>query len=112
MVLVDIFGSLVNRCFHNMALTLGHEYWYVFGEDIRRAHAEDILSSAREARFHRFARADKRRGSERKLPSAKLTAELISVLGVAVTNGLRVGGIVDSLLVHPSLAELLADAAS
>jgi capsular polysaccharide biosynthesis protein len=42
MVLVDIFGSLVNRCFHNMALTLGHEYWYVFGEDIRRAHAKDI----------------------------------------------------------------------
>jgi hypothetical protein len=31
---------------------------------------------------------------------------------VAVTNGLRVGDIVDSLLVHPSLAELLADAAS
>ena len=39
-------------------------------------------------------------------------AELISVLAVAVTNGLRVGDIVDSLLVHPSLAELLADAAS
>jgi dihydrolipoamide dehydrogenase len=39
-------------------------------------------------------------------------AELISVLAVAVTNGLRVDDIVDSLLVHPSLAELLADAAS
>src|SRR5207244_11654732 len=37
-------------------------------------------------------------------------AELISVLAVAVTNGLRVDDIVDSLLVHPSLAELLADA--
>ena len=35
-------------------------------------------------------------------------AELISVLAVAVTNGLRVGDIVDSLLVHPSLAESLA----
>jgi len=39
-------------------------------------------------------------------------AELISVVAVAVTNGLRVDDIVDSLLVHPSLAELLADAAS
>ena len=39
-------------------------------------------------------------------------AELISVLAVAVTNGLRVSDIVDSLLVHPSLAESLADAAS
>ncbi len=39
-------------------------------------------------------------------------AELISVLALAVTNGLRVDDIVDSLLVHPSLAELLADAAS
>jgi dihydrolipoamide dehydrogenase len=39
-------------------------------------------------------------------------AELISVLAVAVTNGLRVDDIVDSLLVHPSLAESLADAAS
>jgi dihydrolipoamide dehydrogenase len=38
-------------------------------------------------------------------------AELISVLAVAVTNGLRVGDIVDSLLVHPSLAEALAEAA-
>jgi dihydrolipoamide dehydrogenase len=39
-------------------------------------------------------------------------AELISVLAVAVTNGLRVSDIVDSLLVHPSLSESLADAAS
>ena len=39
-------------------------------------------------------------------------AELISVIAVAVTNGLRVDDIVDSLLVHPSLAESLADAAS
>ena len=38
-------------------------------------------------------------------------AELISVLAVAVTNGLRVNDIVDSLLVHPSLAEVLAEAA-
>jgi dihydrolipoamide dehydrogenase len=37
--------------------------------------------------------------------------ELISVLAVAVTNGLRVSDIVDSLLVHPSLAEALAEAA-
>jgi dihydrolipoamide dehydrogenase len=39
-------------------------------------------------------------------------AELISVIALAVTNGLRVNDIVDSLLVHPSLAESLADAAS
>ncbi len=39
-------------------------------------------------------------------------AELISVIALAVTNGLRVDDIVDSLLVHPSLAESLADAAS
>ena len=38
-------------------------------------------------------------------------AELISVLAVAVTNNLRVNDIVESLLVHPSLAEALADAA-
>jgi NAD(P)H dehydrogenase (quinone) len=38
-------------------------------------------------------------------------AELISVLAVAVTNGLRVNDIVESLLVHPSLAEALAEAA-
>jgi NAD(P)H dehydrogenase (quinone) len=37
--------------------------------------------------------------------------ELISVLAVAVTNGLRVSDIVDSLLVHPSLSEVLAEAA-
>ena len=39
-------------------------------------------------------------------------AELISVLAVAVTNGLTVGDIVDSLLVHPTLSESLAEAAS
>jgi pyruvate/2-oxoglutarate dehydrogenase complex dihydrolipoamide dehydrogenase (E3) component len=39
-------------------------------------------------------------------------AELISVIALAVTAGLRVDDIVDSLLVHPSLAESLADAAS
>jgi dihydrolipoamide dehydrogenase len=39
-------------------------------------------------------------------------AELISVLAVAVTNGLKVGDIVDSLLVHPALSESLADASS
>jgi dihydrolipoamide dehydrogenase len=38
-------------------------------------------------------------------------AELISVVAVAVTNGLRVADIVDSLLVHPSLSEALAEAA-
>ncbi|MGK2950190.1 MAG: dihydrolipoyl dehydrogenase family protein [Acidimicrobiales bacterium] len=38
-------------------------------------------------------------------------AELISVVAVAVTNGLRVTDIVDSLLVHPSLSEALAEAA-
>ena len=38
-------------------------------------------------------------------------AELISVIAVAVTNHLKVGDIVDSLLVHPALAESLADAA-
>ncbi|MFP5256764.1 MAG: dihydrolipoyl dehydrogenase family protein [Acidimicrobiia bacterium] len=37
--------------------------------------------------------------------------ELISVIAVAVTNGLCVGDIVDSLLVHPSLSEALAEAA-
>ncbi len=39
-------------------------------------------------------------------------AELISVIALAVTNGLTVNDIVDSLLVHPSLSESLADAAS
>jgi len=39
-------------------------------------------------------------------------AELISVLAVAVTNGLTTGDIVDSLLVHPTLSESLAEAAS
>ncbi|MPY95236.1 MAG: FAD-dependent oxidoreductase [Acidimicrobiia bacterium] len=38
-------------------------------------------------------------------------AELISVIALAVTAGLRVGDIVDSLLVHPTVAEALADAA-
>jgi dihydrolipoamide dehydrogenase len=38
-------------------------------------------------------------------------AELISVLALAVTAGLKVTDIVESLLVHPSLAEALADAA-
>jgi dihydrolipoamide dehydrogenase len=38
-------------------------------------------------------------------------AELISVVAVAVTNNLKVGDIVDSLLVHPALAESLAEAA-
>jgi NAD(P)H dehydrogenase (quinone) len=37
--------------------------------------------------------------------------ELVSVIAVAVTNGLRVADIVDSLLVHPSLSEVLAEAA-
>ena len=38
-------------------------------------------------------------------------AELISVLAVAVTAGLRVHDLVESMLVHPTLAEALADAA-
>jgi dihydrolipoamide dehydrogenase len=38
-------------------------------------------------------------------------AELISVVALAVTNGLKVVDIVDSLLVHPALAESLAEAA-
>ncbi len=39
-------------------------------------------------------------------------AELISVIALAVTNHLKVSDITDSLLVHPALAESLADAAS
>ena len=39
-------------------------------------------------------------------------AELVSVIAVAVTNGLKVVDIVDSLLVHPSMSESLAEAAS
>jgi len=38
-------------------------------------------------------------------------AELISVIAVAVTAGLKVSDIAESLLVHPALAEALADAA-
>ena len=38
-------------------------------------------------------------------------AELISVLAVAVTAGLRVSDLVDSMLVHPSLSEAVAEAA-
>jgi dihydrolipoamide dehydrogenase len=38
-------------------------------------------------------------------------AELISVIALAVTAGLRVNDIVESLMVHPALAEALADAA-
>ena len=38
-------------------------------------------------------------------------AELISVIALAVTAGLKVEDIVDSLLVHPSLAEALGEAA-
>jgi NAD(P)H dehydrogenase (quinone) len=38
-------------------------------------------------------------------------AELISVIALAVTAGLKVGDVVDSLLVHPTLSEALADAA-
>ena len=38
-------------------------------------------------------------------------AELISVIALAVTAGLKVDDIVESLLVHPALAEALADAA-
>jgi dihydrolipoamide dehydrogenase len=38
-------------------------------------------------------------------------AELISVIALAVTAGLRVSDITESLLVHPALAEALAEAA-
>jgi len=38
-------------------------------------------------------------------------AELISVIAVAVTAGLKVSDIAESLLVHPALAEALSDAA-
>jgi NAD(P)H dehydrogenase (quinone) len=38
-------------------------------------------------------------------------AELIAVLAVAVTNGLRVNDIAESIFVHPALAEALTDAA-
>lgn len=38
-------------------------------------------------------------------------AELISVIALAVTAGLRVSDIVDSLFVHPAVAEALAEAA-
>ncbi|MDA8117571.1 MAG: hypothetical protein M0000_09420 [Actinomycetota bacterium] len=38
-------------------------------------------------------------------------AELISVIAVAVTAHLKVDDIVESLLVHPALAEALAEAA-
>ena len=37
-------------------------------------------------------------------------AELISVIALAVTANLKVTDIVESLLVHPSLAEALAEA--
>src|SRR4029079_6720403 len=42
----------------------------------------------------------------------RAAAELLSVIALAVTNGLKVADIVDSLLVHPTLAESLAEAAS
>ena len=38
-------------------------------------------------------------------------AELISVIALAVTTGLRVQDIVESMLVHPTLSEALAEAA-
>ncbi|MBA2625611.1 MAG: FAD-dependent oxidoreductase [Acidimicrobiia bacterium] len=38
-------------------------------------------------------------------------AELVSVIALAVTAGLKVNDIVESLLVHPSLSEALAEAA-
>jgi dihydrolipoamide dehydrogenase len=41
----------------------------------------------------------------------RAAAELVSVLAVAVTCNLKVGDLVDSLLVHPALSESLADAA-
>src|SRR5262249_37645895 len=38
-------------------------------------------------------------------------AELIAVLALAFTAGLRVNDVMESLLVHPTLAEALAEAA-
>jgi dihydrolipoamide dehydrogenase len=38
-------------------------------------------------------------------------AELISVIAVAVTAGLKVNDLAESLLVHPALAEALSEAA-
>jgi NAD(P)H dehydrogenase (quinone) len=38
-------------------------------------------------------------------------AELISVIALAVTANLKVSDIVESCMVHPTLAEALADAA-
>ena len=38
-------------------------------------------------------------------------AELISVLAVAVTNGLRANDLAESLFVHPALSEALSEAA-
>ncbi|MCA1693098.1 MAG: FAD-dependent oxidoreductase [Actinobacteria bacterium] len=38
-------------------------------------------------------------------------AELISVIALAVNTGLHVGDVLDTLMVHPTLAESLADAA-
>jgi dihydrolipoamide dehydrogenase len=38
-------------------------------------------------------------------------AELISVIALACTAGLRVGDLEECLLVHPALAEALAEAA-
>jgi hypothetical protein len=34
LVLVDLLGSEVNKCFHNMSLAIGHDYWYTFGDDV------------------------------------------------------------------------------
>jgi len=39
-------------------------------------------------------------------------AELIGIVAVAVANGLRDADVIDALLVHPTLSESLADAAS
>jgi hypothetical protein len=36
LVIVDILTSEVNPCFHNMSLTIGHQYWYMFGDDVPR----------------------------------------------------------------------------
>ncbi len=38
-------------------------------------------------------------------------AELIAVIAVAVTNGLRASDIAESIFVHPALSEALSDAA-
>jgi dihydrolipoamide dehydrogenase len=60
-------------------------------------------------------REDRVRSDDRRGPRGSIVgrhaAELISMLALAVTAGLRVSDLVESLLVHPTLSEALAEAA-